>query len=120
MDFNPFIAPVSVEPSLLSVPSFLPISRDVEMADARHLTVIAAFARECCPSEMVVMNYVVEFCGPDRYIMTIRLFRYMVSAGLARIAFRAESARPYRGASVARDGAYIAASFGRAYVFIGN
>jgi hypothetical protein len=122
MDFSPFDAPVSVEPSTLSlcaVPSFSPIVRDVNMSDTRHLPVIASFAHECQPSEMMVMEYTVTFYGPDRYIMAIRLFRYLVSAGLARVAFRIPSARSFHGVLVARDGASIAAFIGKAYVFIG-
>lgn len=124
MDFSPFDAPVSVEPavspSLCAVPLYLPIVRTD--SDTRHLSVIAAFARECQPSEMVLDPYgayAVTFCGPDRYCMAISLWRYLASAGLARVAFRMESARPFRAALVVRDGAEIAAFIGKTYVFIG-
>jgi hypothetical protein len=127
MYFNPFdAAPVSVEPSIsspslsLSTIPYSPIIRGTD--DIRHLSVIASFARECCPSEMVVDSidgYAVTFQGADRYQMAIYLFRYLVAHGMARIVWSGDSCRPFRGRVVYRNGAEIAAFSGKAYVFIG-
>ncbi|MEN9612326.1 MAG: hypothetical protein RLZZ628_3140, partial [Bacteroidota bacterium] len=68
MMFGPFdyFAPSLVElsapifaPSLVYVPEYSPIYR--ERHDTRHLPVIAAFARECQPSEMVI-DTVSSYC----------------------------------------------------------
>jgi hypothetical protein len=126
MQFSPFdTAPVSVElsipsPSLSVATSYSPIIRGT--GDFRHLSVIASFARECCPSEMVVDtidSYCVAFRGADRYRMAIYLFRYLVAHGMARTVWSGDSCRPFRGRLVMRSGAEIAASIGKTYVFIG-
>lgn len=121
MYFNPFNdAPVSVEPSLSVVPFYSPIIRGT--GDTRHLSVIASFARECCPSEMVIDpidGYAVTFQGADRYRMAIFLLRYLTSHGMARTVWSGDSCRPFRGRIVYRNGAEIAAFTGKTYVFIG-
>jgi hypothetical protein len=125
MYFNPCSAPVSVElsipsPSLAAIPSYRPIIRGT--GDTRHLSVIASFARECCPSQMIVDSidgYCVTFCGADRYRMAIYLFRYLTAHGMARTVWSGDSCRPFRGRLVYRNGADISASVGKVYVFIG-
>jgi hypothetical protein len=123
MQFSPFdTAPVSVELSIPSIsvsPSYSPIIRGT--GDTRHLSVIASFARECCPSEMVaaIDGYCITFQGHDRYRMAIYLFRYVVAHGMARTVWSGDSCRPFRGRLVMRSGAEIAASIGKTYVFIG-
>lgn len=109
--------PKPVSPSLCAGPSFSPIIRG--NGDERHLPVIASFAREYRPSEMMVYEYVIVFSGADRYIMAIRLFRYLASHGLARVARRIESVRPFRSSWAVRDGVQVSASIEKTYVFIG-
>jgi hypothetical protein len=126
MYFNPFNdAPVSVElsvssPSIAAIPSYSPIIRGTD--DTRHLSVIASFARECCPSKMVtdpIDGYCVTFEGADRYRMAIYLFRYLSAHGMARIVWSSDSCRPFRGRVVVRSGVEIAAFISKTYVFIG-
>jgi hypothetical protein len=125
MYFNPCDAPVSVElstpsPSLSVAPSYSPIIRG--SGDTRHLPIIASFARECQPSEMVVDSmdgYAVTFRGDDRYRMAIYLFRYLAAHGMARVVWSGDSLRPFRGKVVIRSGIEIAASICKTYVFIG-
>jgi hypothetical protein len=125
MYFNPCNAPVLVESSapyasICAVPEYSPIVRG--SGDDRHLSVIASFARECQPSDMVVDSidgYTVTFHGQDRYRMAIYLWRYLAAAGIARVSWSGDSCRPFRGRIVYRNGAEIAAFLHKTYVFIG-
>jgi hypothetical protein len=129
MYFNPCDAPASVELSasasasslsLAAVPPYRPVIRGV--GDFRHLPIIASFARECCPSDMIVDSidgYAVTFRGADRYRMAIYLLRYLTAHGMARVVWSGDSCRPFRGRIVYRNGAEIAAFTGKTYVFIG-
>jgi hypothetical protein len=119
-DFAPFLVELStapvVAPSLLSTPDYSPICRD--SGDTRHLEVIATFARECQPSEMVLRDYCVTFYGADRYRSAIYLWRYLAAHNLARVSFRSKSLRPYHHDLVLRDGADIFAFVGKVCVYI--
>jgi hypothetical protein len=125
MYFNPCDAPISVElsipsPSIAAVPPYSPIIRGND--DTRHLSVIASFARECCPSDMVIDSidgYAVSFQGADRYRMATYLLRYLTAHGMARVVWSGDSCRPFRGRIVHRNGADIFAFIGKTYVFIG-
>lgn len=113
-----YLLGASVAPSLLSVAPFRPVIRGT--GDTRHLLAIATFARECCPSQMVVGDYDVTFYGHDRHRMPILLFRYLVSAGLARVVGHVSDSRPFSNPIRAREGAFMYALVGKSYLFIGK